>query len=88
FGHAIFEAMANGLPVIIGDNTPWKGLAALGAGFDLPARDEQAWLQAFEAAFRTDAVVYAGMSAAALQLVKTTAGSDTSYEQYRELFEA
>jgi glycosyltransferase involved in cell wall biosynthesis len=88
FGHAIFEAMANGLPVIIGDNTPWKGLAAIGAGFDLPARDEQAWLQAFESAFRTDAVVYAGMSAAALQLVRTTAGSDTSYDQYRELFEA
>ena len=88
FGHAIFEAMANGIPVIIGDNTPWKNLVASGAGYDLPARDEQAWLQAFEAAFHTGAAQYTAMSAAALELVKKTAGSDTSYEQYRDLFEA
>jgi hypothetical protein len=54
----------------------------------LPARDEQAWQQAFEAAFHTGAAQYTAMSAAALELVKKTAGSDTSYEQYRDLFEA
>jgi glycosyltransferase involved in cell wall biosynthesis len=88
FGHAIFEAMASGLPVIIGDNTPWKGLAAIGAGYDLPARDEQAWLTALQKAFELEPSTYKSMSAAALQLVKTTADSDTSYEQYRDLFDA
>lgn len=88
FGHAIFEAMASGLPVIIGDNTPWKGLANMGAGFDLPARDEKAWVAALQAAFEMESATYTSMSAAALKLVKTAADSDTSYQQYRDLFSA
>jgi glycosyltransferase involved in cell wall biosynthesis len=36
FGHAIFEALAVGCPVLIGDNTPWKHLEQQKAGIDLP----------------------------------------------------
>jgi glycosyltransferase involved in cell wall biosynthesis len=36
FGHAIFEALALGKPVLISDQTPWRGLRAAGAGWDLP----------------------------------------------------
>ncbi len=36
FGHAIFEALQAGRPVVISDQTPWRGLAAQQAGFDLP----------------------------------------------------
>ncbi len=35
FGHAIFEALAVGCPVIISDNTPWKDLEQKKAGMDL-----------------------------------------------------
>ena len=35
FGHAIFEALALGKPVLISDQTPWRGLRAAGAGWDL-----------------------------------------------------
>ena len=28
FGHAIFEALACGVPALISDQTPWRGLAA------------------------------------------------------------
>lgn len=35
FGHAIFEALAAGTPVLIGDRTPWRGLEAAQAGFDI-----------------------------------------------------
>ncbi len=35
FGHAIFEALALGKPVLISDQTPWRGLQAAGAGWDL-----------------------------------------------------
>ena len=48
FGHAIFESLAAGTPVIIGDRTPWRGLQAKRAGFDLPVAD----LDAFAAAIR------------------------------------
>lgn len=39
FGHAIFESLAAGTPVAIGDQTPWRGLEAVRAGFDLPLGD-------------------------------------------------
>lgn len=35
FGHAIFEAMSCGRPVIISDQTPWRDLEAQQAGVDL-----------------------------------------------------
>lgn len=39
FGHAIFEALAVGCPVLISNNTPWKNLDQRNAGFDLPLTD-------------------------------------------------
>jgi len=39
FGHAIFEALSCGVPVLIANTTPWRGLAALSAGWDLPLTD-------------------------------------------------
>jgi glycosyltransferase involved in cell wall biosynthesis len=39
FGHAIFEALAVGCPVLISDQTPWKSLQDKKAGWDLPISD-------------------------------------------------
>jgi len=36
FGHAILEALQLGLPVLTSDRTPWRGLEAQRAGWDLP----------------------------------------------------
>lgn len=36
FGHAIYEALSAGRPVIISDQTPWKNLADKKAGWDIP----------------------------------------------------
>lgn len=36
YGHAIAEALVHGVPVIISDRTPWRGLEAAGVGWDLP----------------------------------------------------
>jgi glycosyltransferase involved in cell wall biosynthesis len=35
YGHAIVEAFLVGCPVLISDNTPWRGLKITNAGFDL-----------------------------------------------------
>lgn len=45
FGHGIFEALASGTPVLIGDKTPWRGLSERQAGFDLPLSDLPALTQ-------------------------------------------
>lgn len=44
FGHAIFEALGSGVPVLISDKTPWRGLIDEKAGWDLPLR-EDVWIQ-------------------------------------------
>lgn len=46
FGHAVYEAMANGCPVLISDQTAWHNLQDKGVGFDLSLDDEPAWRQA------------------------------------------
>ena len=35
FGHAVVEAWAHGRPVLLSDQTPWRGLAELDLGWDL-----------------------------------------------------
>lgn len=41
YGHAIMEALMHGLPVVISDMTPWKGLKAQEAGWELPLEEEK-----------------------------------------------
>jgi glycosyltransferase involved in cell wall biosynthesis len=43
FGHSIFEALLAGRPVLISDQTPWLGLTAQKAGWDLPLNDPSAF---------------------------------------------
>ena len=36
FGHAVVEAWAHGRPVLLSDQTPWRGLSEAELGWDLP----------------------------------------------------
>lgn len=49
FGHAIFEALACEVPVLIGDQTLWKDLEARTAGWDLPLDRPKDFAAAIEA---------------------------------------
>jgi len=48
FGHAIFEHLAIGRPVIISDQTPWVNLAEKKAGWDLPLSDVEAFTKVIQ----------------------------------------
>lgn len=48
FGHAIYEAMSAGLPVIISDQTPWKNLVSHKVGFDISLVNSAQFLEAIE----------------------------------------
>lgn len=41
FGHAIFESLASGTPVIIGNNTPWKNIESRKAGLEVDPENER-----------------------------------------------
>ena len=36
FGHVIIEALVAGCPIVVSDQTPWRGLHEKGVGWDLP----------------------------------------------------
>lgn len=48
FGHAIFEALFIGLPVIISDQTPWQNLAEAKAGFVFPLNEVDPFVRSVE----------------------------------------
>lgn len=48
FGHAIFESLGNGVPVLISDRTPWTGVADAGAGWAVDPSDHAAQAAAIE----------------------------------------
>jgi glycosyltransferase involved in cell wall biosynthesis len=55
FGHVIAEALSVGTPVLISDQTPWRGLAEAGVGWDLPLEEKGLpFRTAIEAASRKD----------------------------------
>ncbi|MBY5937644.1 glycosyltransferase family 4 protein [Marinobacter nauticus] len=43
FGHVIAEALCAGLPVVIADTTPWRGLQKHGIGWDIPLNNPKAF---------------------------------------------
>jgi glycosyltransferase involved in cell wall biosynthesis len=48
FGHAIFEALSCGVPALISDQTPWRGLQAKRAGWDLPLTAPEGFVAAID----------------------------------------
>lgn len=46
FGHIIAETFSNGRPVVISDQTPWRGLEAKQAGFDIALNNKAKFVEA------------------------------------------
>lgn len=86
FGHAIFEALVLGKPVLISDQTPWRDLQRSGAGWDLPLDDPQGFVRAIEEIAGLDQDVYAGRSKAARRFAEEYLDRSNPIEQYLKLF--
>ncbi len=86
FGHAIFEALATGLPVIISDQTPWRDLRNKKVGWDLALKDQQGFAKAIESAAQMDQAEYDHWSRSAWQYAKNYIDQSDLKQQYLELF--
>jgi len=88
FGHAIFEALAKGLPVIISNQTPWKELQELGIGWDISLDSSESFVAAIENAVNMPPCEYFAMSKAAWQYAKDFITNSRLQERYLEMFES
>lgn len=86
YGHAITEAFSVGLPVIISDQTPWKGLPEKGIGFDISLEQENDWHYALTKCLSMNQKKYDEMSDKALEFYQKKIVSKKDIEDHINLF--
>lgn len=59
FGHAIFETLLSGRPVLISDQTPWLNLEASNAGWDVSLNDQDAFSRILQQLTRMESAEWA-----------------------------
>lgn len=86
FGHAIFEALAAGRPVLISDQTPWRNLAQYQAGWDLPLDQPGKFSEVVERFAAMDEIELNAWCVGAWQHAKDFLDRSHIKEQYIRLF--
>lgn len=62
FGHVCIESLAAGCPLVISDQTPWRGLEADGIGWDLSLDSPAAWTNVIQRCIDMGPDEYSAMS--------------------------
>lgn len=85
YGHVVLEALRAGCLPLISDQTPWKGLAARRAGWEVPLGDPAGFHAALRQAAAMDQAEWELWSAAAARLGTMAATDPVAEEQNRRL---
>jgi glycosyltransferase involved in cell wall biosynthesis len=86
FGHAIFEALAAGKPVLISDQTPWRHLEKAKAGWDISLQQPEQFTTALQQAVDLDQVGYEALSRGAWQFVRQFVQQTELKTAYNNIF--
>lgn len=86
FGHAIFEALSVGRPVLISDQTPWRNLESRRAGWDLPLDNPSAFIDTLEQIAEMDNEDFQSWCNGAWQLANEYVIKNDLKNQYLKLF--
>lgn len=86
FGYIILEALAAGCPVLISDQTPWRNLQDVGAGWDLPLARFDLWQRALLECVAMDDESYRRMSQQARCFAQTWLASASFHRDTADLF--
>ena len=86
FGYAILEAMLWGCPVLISDRTPWEGLEAAGAGWDIPLEDAAGFQGALAQMLALDGDGFAALSRSTRQFAFDYVRESAQIDENQRLF--
>ena len=86
FGHVVLEALVEGCPVLISDQTPWRGLERRGVGWDLPLADPGAFTAVLERCVAMGPEEHREWSRRAAAFGRESAGDDEAVQRTRDLF--
>ncbi|WP_127128454.1 glycosyltransferase family 4 protein [Pseudoflavitalea rhizosphaerae] len=86
YGHAIFEALKGGLPVLISDQTPWRDLTPAMAGWDIPLANKKKWSEAIQRTVDLNQDEYRQWSDGAWQFVNSYVQKTDLKAAYNKLF--
>lgn len=86
YGHAIYEALAAGVPPLISDQTPWRDLDEAGVGWVRPLQGIDSFLEVIELAARFDRATRNSQSQRAKEYASQVAGNHSVLKQNLDLF--
>jgi glycosyltransferase involved in cell wall biosynthesis len=86
FGHAIFEAMLAGRPVLISDQTPWLQLDQKKIGWDIPLTKEKEFIKEIEIAALWDQQQFDEYADATWHFANNFITNPGLRKQYNDLF--
>lgn len=86
FGHVIYEALSAGCPVLISDRTPWHGLEAEGAGWELPLEEPGRFRTMLQWFVEADEQVYCKFAQNAHNYLRRRLPDPTTIDAHRQLF--
>ena len=86
FGHVISEALIGGCPVILSDQTPWRGLEALSVGWDIALKDEDKFRKVLKHCMDLNQEEYQTLSRKAFEYGKKQSNRPDDIRKTYELF--
>lgn len=86
FGHAIFESLKVGTPILISNNTPWLNIEEQGGGWDIPLDNKEAYIKAIKFMVDTGNEEFKKMSEGAAGVAENYLKNNDFYSDYINLF--
>lgn len=87
FGHVIIEALSAGCPVLISDQTAWRGLQQRGAGWDISLNKPELFVEVLEQVVKMDASQSDRLRRGAWRYAAHVIDKQQAVAKNRELFE-
>lgn len=88
FGHAIYEALSSGTPVIISDRTPWQNLEYQKAGWGISLNDPEKFIEVLNKCAEMDNTEYSQWSKGAYNFAKKYYDENVPVKDYLKIFGA